>query len=415
MKRKLSILGAGLITALFLFEFILRLSAIGSGTSGRDEQPVAPGDKKKERIILALGNSFTLGVGATRENSYPAQLERLLVKEYGEGSWRIINRGKGNINTYGERLRFRDEIEKYHPDLILFLGGQPNWWNNYGFESYLKGEESFSRKILENFKMYKLFEQWSAFHKKSSTLCHLSEETQVQEEVWGMEYFNQLAKNKKLLPELTDKWIPHWEKGLLNSRLPDNKDVFYALLGEAYFFHLGDQKKGLDYWMKGIDNDRCGSPLTWANSYVLMRSIEKTLTPELQKVVDEFKAKLNDHKKMALEYDSNLVSRWVLHDLNLLYQEAKNKKVPIVFINYPPLKKQYYGQEINKVLREFSQKENAPLIDIETYFNKLFLQGQKRTDLYNLEQAESHPNAQGYKMMAQYIFKKLKEEGSLGQ
>ncbi len=412
MKIKLAILGAGLVTALFFFEFALRLSALGSGTPGHNERPVAPGDKR-ERIILALGNSFTLGVGASREFSYPAQLEGLLNQEYGESSWRIINRGKGNINTYGERLRFKDEVEKYKPDLVLFLGGQPNWWNNYGFESFLYGEESYLSRVLENFKTYKLLEQWFAFNKKNKDSCPLSDELQIQEEVWAMEFYNQLSKNKKLLSELKEKWIPHWEKGLISSSASHDKDVFYALLGQAYFFHLGDEKKGLEFWMKGIEGDRCGSSLTWANSYVLLRSVYKALKPEFQNLVKDFKGKLPHYKKLSLEYDSHLVRRWVLHDLSILYQEAKNKNIPIIFINYPPLKKQYFGQEINRALKEFAQKEKAPLIDIESYFNQLFAKGVKRSELYNLDQAESHPNAEGYKAIAQYIFTKLKEGKAL--
>jgi lysophospholipase L1-like esterase len=69
-----------------------------------------------DATILAFGDSLTYGTGASRNNAYPAVLERLLDRT-------VINAGiPGEISSKG-LLRLPGLIEKHHPDLIIICHG----------------------------------------------------------------------------------------------------------------------------------------------------------------------------------------------------------------------------------------------------------------------------------------------------
>ncbi len=66
--------------------------------------------------ILAFGDSLTYGTGTSRNNTYPAVLERLINRK-------VINAGiPGEISKNG-LTRLPGLIEKYHPDLIIICHG----------------------------------------------------------------------------------------------------------------------------------------------------------------------------------------------------------------------------------------------------------------------------------------------------
>jgi len=66
--------------------------------------------------ILAFGDSLTYGTGTSRNNAYPAVLEKLIQR-------RVINAGiPGEISKSG-LARLPGLIEKHHPDLIIICHG----------------------------------------------------------------------------------------------------------------------------------------------------------------------------------------------------------------------------------------------------------------------------------------------------
>lgn len=86
--------------------------ACAGGTAPRSLAPLA-----SDATILAFGDSLTWGTGAPRQESYPAQLDRLLVQ-------RVVGSGVPGETTGRGAQRLPGELERVRPDLLLLcLGG----------------------------------------------------------------------------------------------------------------------------------------------------------------------------------------------------------------------------------------------------------------------------------------------------
>ena len=80
--------------------------------------------------ILAVGDSFTFGLGVQADLVYPEMLERILNEKNRHKTFRyeVFNMGIANIGTL-EELRIIKEGIKYKPDLILLGLLAENRWN----------------------------------------------------------------------------------------------------------------------------------------------------------------------------------------------------------------------------------------------------------------------------------------------
>ena len=99
-----------LISVMFRYIFLMLL------VSACSEQPPGLRSLGPDSTILAFGNSLTYGTGANEQDSYPAQLSRLL-------NIKVINAGNpGEVSRDGLK-RLPALLQQHQPDLLILCHG----------------------------------------------------------------------------------------------------------------------------------------------------------------------------------------------------------------------------------------------------------------------------------------------------
>ena len=107
-KSRIATVAVGICICLIVLEVSLR--AVGFVYGRLSESGGKAGDADK-KTVLCVGDSVTFGIGATRELSYPAQLQSLLDKSFSGSNekYNVINRGWPGQNT----TRLLTRLERY--------------------------------------------------------------------------------------------------------------------------------------------------------------------------------------------------------------------------------------------------------------------------------------------------------------
>ena len=78
--------------------------------------------------VLAVGDSHTFGTNVADEESYPAQLQRLL-DEARPGRFSVVNLGVPGMSSTQVRRRLAANVARYDPDLVIVWCGVNDYWN----------------------------------------------------------------------------------------------------------------------------------------------------------------------------------------------------------------------------------------------------------------------------------------------
>ncbi len=159
-RGKLLAMGLSTLLVLLALELGLRLFSWGMvarlAPATRDE---LPSDDDHCVRVLAVGDSFTFGVGATPGNDYPAKLERLLARKVDDGGCvRVYNRGQPTLNSSEVLAALPHLLEALDPHAVTLLVGQANWRNFTGYDpSGTRGAlGSWLRDALEGLRLVRL-------------------------------------------------------------------------------------------------------------------------------------------------------------------------------------------------------------------------------------------------------------------
>src|SRR5262245_57014734 len=81
---------------------------------------IGVGEARAERVIVALGDSLTAGLGVSADEAYPARLEARLARE--GYTYRVVNAGVSGDTTAGG-LRRVDWVLRAKPEIAIVALG----------------------------------------------------------------------------------------------------------------------------------------------------------------------------------------------------------------------------------------------------------------------------------------------------
>jgi len=114
----------GFTKSLLLFMGAVALIVLSAFDSSGPSQHEESAENQKitgsQRVIVALGDSLTPGLGVPPAEAYPAQLERLLTERVLD--YRVINAGISGETSSGARSRI-DWVLKLKPDIVILETG----------------------------------------------------------------------------------------------------------------------------------------------------------------------------------------------------------------------------------------------------------------------------------------------------
>ncbi|MCA9753995.1 MAG: hypothetical protein KC591_17485 [Gemmatimonadetes bacterium] len=100
-------------------EYRTRIHVDGDGYRVPDDSPDATPGAPTSRL-LAIGDSFTFGVGVDAEDAFPARLETVLAESGNEG-WHVRNGGVGGYGPLRSAKLFEGRQLAWRPDVVVHL------------------------------------------------------------------------------------------------------------------------------------------------------------------------------------------------------------------------------------------------------------------------------------------------------
>ncbi|PLX07023.1 MAG: hypothetical protein C0596_12885 [Marinilabiliales bacterium] len=118
-----------MVVVLLLLEVSLRI--VGYIYTEKQNSPEIQNNDEKF-VVLCIGDSFTYGVGSTKGNTYPEQLQHIL-EEQTDKEVIVVNRGRCAQNTTQAMEKLQEDLNSCNTDLVIMLFGMANSWNYYGY------------------------------------------------------------------------------------------------------------------------------------------------------------------------------------------------------------------------------------------------------------------------------------------
>ena len=126
------------------------------GTRGREFTPEKPAGTFR---ILSLGDSRTFGWGLAEEETYSAQLEKLLQDKAGNRlKIEVINAGVNAWSYPQLQVYFRDIGLRYHPDAVVIA--EANLWTQFSE----KNSSEFIRKFMWRVRLKNFLRRFATYH-----------------------------------------------------------------------------------------------------------------------------------------------------------------------------------------------------------------------------------------------------------
>lgn len=149
LKQKLALISFGLLLGIILLEVGLRIGGFVL-LHFQERANLASLKEKGEFIILCLGESTTQAGGST---SFPRQLEKILNHRDLGIKFTVINKGISGTNTAHIAAGLKENLKKYHPDMVITMMGINDGPGTIVYEDTPAVK---SQLFFERFRVYKL-------------------------------------------------------------------------------------------------------------------------------------------------------------------------------------------------------------------------------------------------------------------
>lgn len=380
--------------------------------------------------ILCVGDSFTFGAGAPPAYSYPSQLEKLLNDNSINKKYVVYNEG-GSLPGMTSSLvlkNLEENILKYHPDIIIILIGMNNSWNLYGSNLILFTGKSWMTYLYRldgfftQFRIYKLLkiilgrvENFVIAMEFNNNDFKLGD-SKTKDNYFGENGYADLPAELEILLESASDAL--CVKGDINQAIREYKkiieqypynDTAYAILGHIY--ELSDDCdlaiKELNKAIELNPDNLFARQRLWNVHY---RSGEGHLAAEeIKKIIKMHPNAGNMYARMlkiglpSLEMSKNSIiqEKLLRYDLENIFKVVEKYNLQPVLLNYPPPTNDKYN-----IRADAASCHNAAFVDIYSAFKKL--EEMPGYDVRNFFGEDEHCNANGYKIMAEEIYKVLR-------
>ena len=402
--NKILLFSLGIVFSLTIAEFSLRLLGYlyDRQRSSKEITRVQEIAVDKTRIVC-LGDSNTYGTGAIPGYSYPEQLQRMLDKDK-RGKYKVYNLALPAANSSMLLKRLTEWIRTYQPSIIIVLIGVNDNWNfsesNYhlvyrGMGAYLYRLESWLGKL----RLYKLIKIALSRKKDDAAGAGLRGD--------NAKVIDEGLKNKiKLCSGYCYEQVDyHKAEALAKEILSEdpNNDIAYQFLADITFDF--DLEKAIVFLKKALE-------LNPYNREVRLRLFDAYRRNEnylesreqLKRIIELFPAEADIMKiyKVGLPShdDQDFYTRLLSFNFKKMAELSNQADAVLMFLSYP------FGNDpfLLRAIEIVKEKYNLPYCDNR---NLIDITDQNRDYYYWSD--ERHFNENGYYLLAQNVFNKIKE------
>ncbi len=372
--------------------------------------------------ILCLGDSFTEGAGTDRNNSYPKQLEKILLKNITGVNINIINGGRGG-NSSSLLLKYLPvDLLRYNPDIVLIMIGCNNVWNFQDSSYFIinkKGGYLIQNldSLLTNLRTYKML-KLAYFNTKAFLNTGLKKSHEDYNEFYEFAEAVDSMNADKRSKALTKSAVASSQDGNFDLALNQLQDAL-AIDGNNYIAHIcmGNLWTGKkEFELARASRLQAIHMIHRWNQFLvtsMIAQIDRETEMDMvnkKEVLDELavikKAVEVSHKtntgdnaialieaKINSIKDRSVIQKIIEYDLSRAIKIARNSGAQVVLETYP------FRSFIN-IFREISERFSVPLVDNYAVFKK------EQLSQY-LFVPDGHCNAKGYGIIAENTYKTL--------
>ncbi len=417
--NKLKAFLIGLFFVFIILEIILRISSLFYRVNSPNYNPRANASSYR---ILCIGDSFTQGVGAKKGYSYPDFLQRILSDKYKDIKFSIINKGRGSYNT-AQILFFLDEwLRKIHPQLVIVLAGGANSWNVWGYRRIAKKSiEVAIANVLDRLKVYKLLEHLTFLTKQEYRIPELDSV-----------YYADGGKKSEKVSSLIKRVSGYSQENRCGAALDRLKEAAVDYNSVRLYTWIGMTARDCARYKDALWAFEKGAEIAPRFFEFYAQAAQNAYLSKDSRVREETLRFLNAHRKdmpwvnfyikkmrnschldKSDNSDDEKIKKWVMHDLSLIINKSLISGAKVILMSYPFLLPYDCWHQVNGWLKEYAQEHDIPFVDNHSMF--LHIRFRLADDRKYIERYlafdHQHPNANGYKIMAENVIEKMKEMG----